>query len=192
MPASRTTLTHTVSVPEIPGFSVAPMTISDAAEWAEYAVLPEVNRFTSTVTQSAADIVPIIERTLSGDPNAPVLFAVREQNSRQFVASVGFHTVSSLNRTAEVTYTVRPEFWGKGLATAACAAAVRWAFEHQQWLRVQATTLEEHVASQRVLLKCGFEFEGKLRNFRIVRGEPRDYLLYACIPVREERAERAS
>lgn len=170
--------------PEIPGFSVAPMAVDDAATWAEYAVLPEVGRFTSTVTRSAADIVPMIERTLSGDLNAPVLFAVREPSSGRFVASVGFHTVSSLNRTAEITYTVRPEWSGNGLATAACAAAVSWAFQHKRWVRVQATTLEEHVASQRVLLKCSFEFEGKLRNFRIVRGEPRDYLLYACIPVR--------
>jgi RimJ/RimL family protein N-acetyltransferase len=168
--------------PTILGFSMAPMAVSDAEEWAEYATLPEATRFTSTVARSAADIVSMIERTLSGDPNAPVLFSMREPSSGRFVASVGFHTVSSLNRTAEVTYTVRPEFWGKGLATAACTAAVRWAFQHKQWVRVQATTLEEHVASQRVLLKCGFALEGKLRNFRIVRGEPRDFLLYACIP----------
>jgi len=185
---SRPHKEHALLAPTILGFLVAPMTVPDAEEWAEYATLPEVTRFTSTVTRSAADIVPMIERTLSGDPNAPVLFSVREPSSGQFVASVGFHTVSSLNRTAEVTYTVRPEFWGKGLATAACTAAVRWAFQHKQWVRVQATTLEEHVASQRVLLKCGFELEGKLRNFRIIRGEPRDYLVYACIPVEAESA----
>lgn len=159
------------------------MVVADAAEWAEYAGLPEVTRLTSSVVESAADIVPMIERTLSGEPNAPVLFSVRDPRSGQFVASVGFHTVSELNRTAEVTYTVRPEHWGKGLATAACAAAVRWAFVHQGWVRVQATTLERHTASQRVLLKCGFEFEGKLRNLRMVRGEPRDYLLYSSVPV---------
>ena len=179
---------HALLAPAIPGFAVAPMAVTDAEEWAEYAVLPEATHFTSSVTRSAADIVPMIERTLSADANAPVLFSVREPNSGQFVASVGFHTVSSLNRTAEVTYTVRPAFWGKGLATAACGAAVRWAFQHKQWVRVQATTLEDHIASQRVLLKCGFEFEGRLRNFRIVRGEPRDYLLYACIPVPAESA----
>jgi RimJ/RimL family protein N-acetyltransferase len=168
--------------PEVPGFAVAPMTVADATDWAQYALLPEVTRFTSTVAASAADIVPLIERTLSGDANAPLLFAVREPGSRRFVASVGFHTVSALNRSAEVTYTVHPERWGRGLATAACAAAVRWAFEQRGWVRVQATTLPEHAASQRVLLKCGFEHEGRLRNFRFVRGAPRDYLLYARVP----------
>jgi len=177
-----------VHLPEIPGFAVAQMAVADAEDWAQYAVLPESNQFVSTITRSAADIVPMIERTLSSDANAPVLFAVREPATRRFVASVGFHTVSSLNRTAEVTYTVHPELWGSGVATAACAAAVRWAFEHKGWVRVQATTLEEHKASQRVLLKCGFELEGKVRNFRVVRGEPRDYLLYSIVPGHSESA----
>jgi ribosomal-protein-alanine N-acetyltransferase len=171
-----------VLAPEIPGFVVTPMMVADAADWAQYALLPEVTRFTSAVATSVADFAPMIERTLSGDVNAPLLFAVRESHSGRFVASVGFHTVSALNRSAEITYSVHPERWGQGLATAACAAAVRWGFEQRGWVRVQATTLEPHAASQRVLLKCGFEYEGRLRNLRMVRGEPRDYLLYARVP----------
>ena len=167
--------------PEIAGHLVAPMRVGDAAEWAAYATLPEAQRYTSTAVRSAADIVPMIERTLSGDPAAPVLFAVRDPSGR-FVASVGFHTVSPLNRSAEVTYTVHPAHAGRGLATLACRAAVAWGFADRGWVRVQATTLPDHAASQRVLAKCGFRLEGTLRNFRIVRGEPRDYLLFARVP----------
>jgi len=83
-----------VFVPEIPGCVVTPMAVADAAEWAEYAVLPELTRFTSSTAESAADLVPMIERSLSGEPSAPVLFSVRESSSGQLVASVGFHTVS--------------------------------------------------------------------------------------------------
>jgi RimJ/RimL family protein N-acetyltransferase len=158
------------------------MVVADAHDWGEYALLPEVKRYTSGTEQTVADLVPEIERTLANNPNAPILFAVREPATRRLVATVGFHTVSSLNRTAEVTYTVHPAHWGRGLATAVCAATVRWGFEHKGWVRVQATTLVEHVASQRVLVKCGFELEGRLRNFRIVRGVPSDYLLYARVP----------
>ena len=42
--------------------------------------------------------------------------------------------------------------------------------------------LEPNLASQRVLLKAGFAYEGLLRNLRIVRGTPRNYLLYAVTP----------
>jgi len=41
--------------------------------------------------------------------------------------------------------------------------------------------LDSNVASARVLSKCGFELEGKLRSYRMVRGAPRDYWLYARV-----------
>ncbi len=33
-----------------------------------------------------------------------------------------------------------------------------------------------------ILERCGFMREGRLRNFRVVRGEPADYWLYSLIP----------
>jgi len=170
------------AVPEIHGHVVSTVALADVDDWASFAVLPEVQEHTSSSVSSAADLVPMIERTMSTDPNAPVLFAVREPPLGLLVAVVGSHTVSALNKTAEVTYVVRPERWGAGLATAVCHAAVQWAFRTRGWVRVQATTLEANVASQRVLKKCGFAFEGRLRNFRMVRGQPGDYLLFSTVP----------
>jgi RimJ/RimL family protein N-acetyltransferase len=95
---------------------------------------------------------------------------------------VGFHTVSAINRTAEITYDVDPAYWGRGIASASCAAAVRWGFTIRKFVRIQATVLEGNLGSRRVLEKCHFAYEGTMRNFRMVRGEPRDYLLYAALP----------
>jgi RimJ/RimL family protein N-acetyltransferase len=171
-----------VLAPQIAGFTVSHMVVADVDDWLAYAALPESNEFVSSTIRSTADALPLIERSLSADPSAPVLFAIRELASARLVASVGFHTVSPLNRTAEITYTVHPELWGQGLATRACSAAVQWAFVTKGWVRIQATTLERHLASQRVLAKCGFQLEGKLRNFRLVRGVPSDYLVFSVIP----------
>jgi len=98
------------------------------------------------------------------------------------VATVGFHTVSLQNGTAEVTYDVAPSHWGKGIATAACRAATAWAFDVVGWHRVQATTVLPNLRSQRVLEKCGFKREGQVRNFRLVCGQPADYWLFSAIP----------
>lgn len=171
-----------MNAPSLSGYLLAPMVPGDAPDWADYVLLPEVKRLTSSSCESVADLLPMIERSQSADPNAPRLFSVREAGSGRFVAAIGFHTVSALNRSAEVTYDVRPDCQGRGLATALCEAGVAWGFAEQGWLRIQATTLVEHVASQRVLTKCNFALEGRLRNFRIVRGEPRDYLMFSRIP----------
>ncbi len=63
-----------------------------------------------------------------------------------------------------------------------CTATVAWGFSHQDYVRIQATALDSNLASMRVLDKCGFRLEGKLRNFRLVRAQPRDFWLYARIP----------
>lgn len=168
-------------LPAVTGCAVHRMALADAAEWAEFAVLPAVQQYTSTSVTGPADLVPMIQRSLSDDEGAPVLFTLRHVPSGELMGTFGFHTISAINRTAEITYTVRPEHWGRGLATLVCNAAVGWGFQHRGWVRIQATVLEPNLASRRVLQKCGFVQEGLLRNFRMVRGQPRDYLLFASV-----------
>ena len=155
--------------------------MQDAEDWFQFAVLPEVRQFTSLVVEVIDDIHAAIGRTLTGDPSAPMYFSVRHQASDKMVALVGFHTRSLPNRSAEINYELAPSVWGRGVATAICRAATDWIMSEHRLVRVQATTLEENVASQRVLLKAGFVQEGKLRNFRILGGRPRDYLVFSRI-----------
>jgi RimJ/RimL family protein N-acetyltransferase len=168
--------------PQNPDLAVRRITLADAEEWAEYAALPEVTRQTSSTVASVDDLILMIDRSLSEDSASPVLFSVRLRTSGQYVATFGFHSIQPHNRTAEITYDVRPACWGLGIATDCCRAAVRWGFSERKWVRVQGTTQQGHLASQAVLLKAGFALEGKLRNFRMVRGAPCDYLMYAVIP----------
>lgn len=164
------------------GLTLRRMRLSDAEEWAEYALLPEVTRYTSASATSVEDLVPVIDRSLVAEAASPVLFAVRTRQGGRLVATFGFHTIMPHNRTAEINYDVRPDCWGRGIATDCCRAAVRWGFTVREWVRIQGTAQESNLASQAVLRKCGFRFEGRLRNFRMVRGEPCDYLLFATIP----------
>lgn len=168
--------------PKIPGFAVRPLVPEDAEAWARYACLPEVKEFTSSTASTMTDVLEVILRARAGEPQSPLHFALVPEGTETLVATVGFHTLSRVNRTAEITYDVAPSHWGRGIATAAYRAATRWGLEVQGWHRVQATTLPAHARSQRVLSHRGFRREGLLRNFRIVRGQPADYWMYAYVP----------
>ena len=170
------------ALPTLPGHVLAPIAWADLDDWAAFALRPEMQQFTSTQFTSADDLRPTIERCLGGSPDAPCLFSVRAIPNGDLVCVAGFHSVSTLNRTAEVTYSVRPERWGRGLATAVCGALVHWGLRQRGWVRIQGTTQLPALASQRVLLKCGFEREGVLRNFRLVRGVPQDYVVFSRLP----------
>ena len=87
--------------------------------------------------------------------------------------------ITWVHRTAEVAYDIDPSHAGRGIATACCRAVARWLLEERGFVRVQATALDTNAGSQRVLEKSGFLREGKLVNLKLVRDQPRDFLLFA-------------
>ncbi len=70
-------------------------------------------------------------------------------------------------------------FWGRGLATTAVRRMTAYAFEQFGLERLQATVFEGNPASARVLEKCGYLLEGRLRRNVIKDGRILDSLLYA-------------
>ena len=70
----------------------------------------------------------------------------------------------------EVDYELDPAFWGRGLATEGTHATLRYGFVECSLPRVIGATLPQHIASRRVMEKCGLTYQGELqfRNARIV------------------------
>jgi ribosomal-protein-alanine N-acetyltransferase len=81
-------------------------------------------------------------------------------------------------QSANVGYWVDHARNGRGLATAAVADAVAFAFEDAGLHRVEAGTLLDNVASQRVLEKNGFERIGVARRYLLIGGDWRDHVLF--------------
>jgi len=82
---------------------------------------------------------------------------------------------------ANVGYCVAREFNGRGLATRAVAEVVRFAFGDAGLHRLEAGTLPENYASQRVLEKNGFVRYGLARGLLQIDGEWRDHALYELL-----------
>jgi [ribosomal protein S5]-alanine N-acetyltransferase len=95
---------------------------------------------------------------------------------------VGGVTISNLEygpfRSATLGYWVAERFNGRGLATQAVGEAVDIAFGELGLHRLEAGTLVDNVASQRVLEKNGFERIGLARRYLQIAGEWRDHFLY--------------
>jgi [ribosomal protein S5]-alanine N-acetyltransferase len=67
---------------------------------------------------------------------------------------------------------------GRGLASAALADVVDFAFGEAQLHRLEAGTLPDNVASQRVLERNGFARFGYAHKLLLVEGEWRDHVLF--------------
>lgn len=97
---------------------------------------------------------------------------------------VGWCSVSRWNpdfRSAALGYCLDDAAWGRGYATEAARALLRWAFEAMDLNRVQAEVDTRNAASGRVLTKLGFVREGTLREDCIVNGEVSDSWVFGLL-----------
>lgn len=81
-------------------------------------------------------------------------------------------------RSAQIGYTFHPDHWGRGYATEAVEAMVRYLFIDFGVDRVEATLHPDNPPSARVLEACGLIFEGLTRQSFWVGDECSDDMLY--------------
>jgi ribosomal-protein-alanine N-acetyltransferase len=89
-----------------------------------------------------------------------------------------FHIVRESLQSCTIGYWIDRARNGRGLATGAVEDAVAYAFRELGLHRVEAATLLDNVASQRVLEKAAFERIGVARRFLCINGEWRDFVLF--------------
>jgi [ribosomal protein S5]-alanine N-acetyltransferase len=163
----------------IEGIALRQLEMDDAAAWFDYLRLPEVFERTSWNLRSVDDLRGSLEDCLQAGPASPRRMAVVDVPTGRLVGTIGLHTVSDVHRSAEIAYDFAPTHWGRGLATRLCRAVTAWSFETLALHRLQATVLVGNQRSARVLARCGFRHEGLLRGYRMVRGRPGDFDLFA-------------
>lgn len=95
---------------------------------------------------------------------------------------LGLLTLSSIVRgafqNAHLGYWIAQSVQGRGLMTAAVAAATDIAKDRLGLHRLEAATLVHNMASQRVLEKNGFEAYGTARAYLRIAGQWQDHRIY--------------
>jgi ribosomal-protein-alanine N-acetyltransferase len=84
-------------------------------------------------------------------------FAVFTNGTNEFAGSFSLLSIDN-SKNIHLGYALLKQFHGKGLATELVRASLPYVFTTIQKDSVQALTVAENIASQKVLLKCGFHF----------------------------------
>ncbi|MCF7825322.1 MAG: GNAT family N-acetyltransferase [Candidatus Marinimicrobia bacterium] len=92
-----------------------------------------------------------------------VVFAMVDVQSGNLVGAIGLMITKRFNR-AELGYWVGHPFWGRGYATEAAQAILRYGFEELQLNKIYATHMTRNPASGRVMQKIGMDQEGVLKQ----------------------------
>lgn len=105
---------------------------------------------------------------------------------KEAIGIINLHDVDTEHRSAETSYILAPEHWGKGLMTEALKCVLRYAFEALELNRVGADVFEGNVASEKVLEKCGFQREGIAKEKYEKDGMYFDATLYGAFRKEEQ------
>jgi len=105
---------------------------------------------------SARWLVQALEKGSSADSGWLLwYFVLRENGARVAIGNGGFKG-EPVDGTAEIGYSIVPNYHRRGLGSEAVSALVDWAFSQSRVTRVIAETLPELEASQGLLRKLGF------------------------------------
>lgn len=140
---------------------------------------PEVSRFVHP--QSAGEVGADFDWAIAEWARTGIGgWAVEEHSTGILVGYLGLPLwrKDTPKEAVEIGYGYAREAWGKGYATEAAAAALRWAFEVRALDSLVALTAPENHASQHVLSKVGFRRDGEAEGqhcrallFRLARAD---------------------
>lgn len=166
---------------DLDGARLRPLRAADADALYAYLRDPVVTELTSYPAVSRALAEAIIERSRSRWAAGEVSkWGVALQHD-ELVGTCGFNEWSSVHRWAELGFELARAHWGRGLMRQAVAAVLQWTFRQDQVDRVHAFVRIDNGRSERLLEGSGFAREGCLRSYRVCRGQPHDFYVYALL-----------
>ncbi|MCE3255853.1 MAG: speG [Rickettsiaceae bacterium] len=158
-------------------------TIEDAEDFLEYYSDPEVSKYIvsfipRTVEEARAEIKYWINVAQYNDG---IYFAIARKSDNKMIGSVGVSGANRHHNRIEASYDLAKEYWGQGIMTTALKAVLKYAFLELKFNRIEAFAMPGNEGSHKVLQKCGFNFEGNLKQHRYHNGKYVDIGIYSIV-----------
>lgn len=123
-------------------------------------------------TTSEDEVMKFIERYQSEwESEEEITWGIFTHESHELIGTCGLGNLCDVTNKAEIGYAVRRSEWGKGYATEAIAAVVKYGFESAELNRIEALITPGNDASVVVLEKNGFLREGLVRERDMLKGQ---------------------
>ncbi len=166
-----------------------PVRASDAAPLADRRSHPEVAALQSWEPpfplERATAMIENMLREQDLVDEAWWMLTVENRADGAVMGDLAIHPTFGL-RSIEIGYTFHPDYWGHGYAVEAVDALVDRLFERPEVSRLSAMLHPDNTASERVLERTGFQYEGRTKLSYWVGDDNSDDLLYGM--TREMRA----
>tara|TARA_Y200000002_G_scaffold133390_2_gene109916 strand:+ start:195 stop:710 length:516 start_codon:yes stop_codon:yes gene_type:complete len=83
-----------------------------------------------------------------------------------YVGVIELFNIDLKNKNCEIRYLIgNPNFWGEGIATKSIELATKFGFKKLKLKTIFADTHQDNLASQKVLTKNKYSYQGKIKKF---------------------------
>lgn len=128
--------------------------------------------YSEPVYSTKAEVKQLLDKYISAyEKDDYYRWAVIDRVTNSCIGQIAYFLVDSKNHFAEIEYCIGAEFQCKGFATEATKAIIKYGFEHMNLHKVQICTKTINKPSKRVIEKCGFTYEGTLRDYFYMNGQ---------------------
>ena len=145
---------------------------------------PRYLRFYHWTHRTPEDVRAFVQRFVDSQreqPRRKFQLAITVPAEGRLIGNCGIRMQTAGAAEAEIGYELAPERWGRGYATEAARAMLRFGFTELGLHRVHAHCIAENLASARVLEKIGMRREGQLRENKWMQGRWWDTLVYGML-----------
>ncbi len=93
------------------------------------------------------------------------VWAITFKSTGKVIGSIGLHqdSMRTAKNVKSIGYVLAEEYWGQGIMTEAVKRVMQYAFEELQVDLLSVGHYPFNKGSQRVIEKCGFKYEGRIR-----------------------------
>ncbi len=115
----------------------------------------------------------------AANPPGSFTFLIMQKEGNIPVGFVGHFRAHFMVEDIEIGYVIIPQHRKNGYGTRAVRLLVAYLFRTNNLERIQALPGIENSASRRILVRCGFREEGRLRHYFFINGSYRDHFSYS-------------
>ncbi|MFD2681762.1 GNAT family N-acetyltransferase [Bacillus seohaeanensis] len=110
-----------------------------------------------------------------------IRWGITLKDQGEVIGSCGFLNLVSKHYRSEVGIELSEEHWGKGIASEALEAVIKYGFEQMNLQRIEALIEPPNLPSQKLVERQGFIREGLLRSYEFTVGKFDDLYMYSLL-----------
>ena len=156
--------------------------MEDVDDMFEYTSNPEVTKYLSwephkdksLVTQFIKEAIDKYERT-----DLEYTYAIELISENKLIGAIRVINISYYNKRGEFTVILNPAYQGKGYMSEVFSGLLPYCFNEAGLNRIHGLVSVENISSQQLFLKSGFNLEGTLKHYWVLKGKFKDAKIFS-------------